>query len=134
LCHRLAFAVRPSPSRFVVAFARALVQHHSVYKVGCCVCWCVPCLPSAPVAPVASPAAPLVAAVGPFAPTDAPTGTSSVGGSGGRTVWHGEQQLHVFRLPATVNGQAAAPLELDERDERVVRVLEEYSESAFCAD
>ncbi|KAI5304657.1 hypothetical protein KEM55_009336, partial [Ascosphaera atra] len=88
----------------------------------------------APVAPVASPAAPRVAAVGPFAPTDVPTGASSVGGSGGQAVWHGEQQLHVFHLPATVNGQAAAPLELDERDERVVRFLEEYGESAFCAD
>ncbi|KAI5310114.1 hypothetical protein KEM55_001551, partial [Ascosphaera atra] len=84
--------------------------------------------------PVASPAAPRVAAVSPFAPTDAPTGTSSVGGSGARAVWHGEQQLHVFRLPATVIGQAVAPLELDERDKRVVRFLEEYGESAFCAD
>ncbi|KAI5294308.1 hypothetical protein KEM55_006668 [Ascosphaera atra] len=75
----------------------------------------------APVAPVASPAAPRVAAVGPSAPTDAPTGASSVGGWGGRAVWHGEQLLHVFRLPATVNGQAAAPLDLDARDERVMR-------------
>ncbi|KAI5309330.1 hypothetical protein KEM55_003502 [Ascosphaera atra] len=88
----------------------------------------------APVAPVASPAPPRVAAVGPSAPADVPTGASLVGGSGGPAVWHGEQQLHVFRLPATVNGQAAAPLELDERDERVVRFLEEYGESAFCAD
>ncbi|KAI5310854.1 hypothetical protein KEM55_007124 [Ascosphaera atra] len=84
--------------------------------------------------PVASPAAPRAAAVRPSAPADVPTGTSLVGGSGGHAVWHGEQQLHVFRLPARVNGQVAAPLELGATDERVVRFLEEYRDSAFCAD
>ncbi|KAI5308800.1 hypothetical protein KEM55_004837, partial [Ascosphaera atra] len=74
---------------------------------------------------VASPAASRVAALGPSAPVDAPTGASSVGGSGGLTVWHGEHQLHVFRLSATVNGQAAAPSNLYARDERVMRFLEE---------
>ncbi|KAI5310296.1 hypothetical protein KEM55_008897 [Ascosphaera atra] len=91
-----------------------------------------------PVCPVLVPSPPLLLLVlPPLAlppPADAPTGASSAGGLGGRAVWHGEQQLHVFRLPAAVNGQAAAPLELDTRDERVVRVLEEYGKSAFCAD
>ncbi|KAI5308462.1 hypothetical protein KEM55_005630 [Ascosphaera atra] len=125
LRHRLALTIRPTPPCLDLTLTWSAIQHHPRHRVGSHA--------SRP-APVTSPAAPRVATVGPSAPADAPTGASLVGGSWGCVLWHGEQQLHVFRLLATVNGQAVAPLDLDAMDEREMRFLEKYGESAFCAD